>query len=161
MEGYSYYLEKLKSNKAMCYMFGRIPIPPGIPFIFTISTIVVASLIEIAFPTFFILPILFIIVCFEHYSIVQLKSYILEECIYTEGFFQMDLIKNGVGEWEEDSLNIDDNDREDILEEVIYITFSEGKNKFAYKIKNHYQFLITIVTLFVVIYFFFRFLFSS
>lgn len=130
-------------------MFGKIPIPPGIPFAFTLSTIIVASLLEIAFPTYFIVPILFIIVCFEHYSIVHIKSYILEKCIADEIYYQMDLIQHGVGEFEHDPLYVTDSDREDILEEVVHVVYCEGRNLFAYKIQNHYLFLISMVFCFI------------
>lgn len=159
MEGYSYYLEKLYANKAMCYMFGKLPIPSGIPFTFTLSTIILASLVEVAFPTFFIVPILSLIVCFEHYTIIYLRDEILEECMFEERCFQMGLIKDGINpEFPYDSLHVTDDDREFILSDRIY--FSKKKKVFRYKIKNHYQFLITIVILFIVIYSFFRFLFS-
>ena len=159
MEGYSYYLEKLNSNKVMCYMFGRIPIPPGIPFTFTISTIILASLIEIALPTFFIIPILSLIVCFEHYTIIYLRAEILEECMVEERCFQMGLIEDGINpEFPYDSLYVTVDDRRFILSDRIY--FSKEKKLLEYKIKNHYQFLISIVALFIAIYFFIRFLFS-
>jgi len=159
MEGYSYYLEKLNRNKAMCYMFGKIPVPPGIPFTFTISTIILASLIEIALPTFFIIPILSLIVCFEHYTIIYLIDEILEECMLEERCFQMGLIEDGINpEFESDSLHVTEDDRRFILSDRIY--FSKKKKRLRYKIKNHYQFLISIVALFIVIYSFFRFLFS-
>ena len=160
MEGNIYFLENLKRYKKISYMFGRIPIPPGIPFAFTLSTIIVASLLEIAFPTYFIVPILFIIVCFEHYSIVHIKSYILEKCIADEIYYQMDLIQHGVGEFEHDPLYVTDSDREDILEEVVGVVYSEGRNLFAYKIQNHYLFLISMVLLFVLFYSIINYLFT-
>ena len=160
MEGNIYFLENLKRYKKISYMFGRIPIPPGIPFAFTLSTIIVASLLEIAFPTYFIVPILFIIVCFEHYSIVHIKSYILEKCIADEIYYQMDLIQHGVGEFEHDPLYVTDSDREDILEEVVGVVYSEGRNLFAYKIQNHYLFLISMVLLFVLFYSIMNYLFT-
>lgn len=159
MEGYNYYLENLKSNKAMCYMFGRIPVPPDIPFTFTLSTIVVSSLIEIVFPTFFIIQILSLIVCFEHYTIIYLRAEILEECMVEERCFQMGLIEDGINpEFPNDSLHITEDDRRFILSDRIY--FSKRKKVLSYKLKNHYQFLISIVALFIVIHSFFRFLFS-
>lgn len=160
MEGNIYFLENLKRYKKISYMFGKIPIPPGIPFAFTLSTIIVASLLEIAFPTYFIVPILFIIVCFEHYSIVHIKSYILEKCIADEIYYQMDLIQHGVGEFEHDPLYVTDSDREDILEEVVGVVYSEGRNLFAYKIQNHYLFLISMVLLFVLFYSIINYLFT-
>ena len=160
MEGNIYFLENLKRYKKISYMFGRIPVPPGIPFTFTVSTIVVASLIETAFPTFFIIPILSLIVCFEHYSIVHIKSYFLEKCIAYEIYYQMDLIQHGVGEFEHDPLYVTDSDREDILEEVVDCVYSEGKNRFAYKIQNHYLFLISMVLLFVLFYSIMNYLFT-
>ena len=159
MEGYSYYLEKLYANKAMCYMFGKLPIPSGIPFTFTLSTIILASLVELAFPTFFIVPILSLIVCFEHYTIIYLRDEILEDCMIEERFLQMGLIEDGINpEFEHDSLYVTEDDRRFILSDRIYM--HRGKKVLKYKIKNHYQFLITIVALFIVIYSFFRFLFS-
>lgn len=160
MEGNIYFLENLKRYKKISYMFGKIPIPPGIPFAFTLSTIIVASLLEIAFPTYFIVPILFIIVCFEYYSIVHIKSYILEKCIADEIYYQMDLIQHGVGEFEHDPLYVTDSDREDILEEVVHVVYCEGRNLFAYKIQNHYLFLISMVFLFYFIYSIMNYLFT-
>ncbi len=160
MEGNNYFLKKINGNKKISYMFGRIPVPPGIPFTFSVSTIVVASLIEIAFPTFFIIPILSLIVCFEHYSIVHIKSYILEKCIADEIYYQMDLIQHGVGEFEHDPLYVTDSDREDILEEVVGVVYCEGRNLFAYKIQNHYLFLISMVLLFVLFYSIINYLFT-
>jgi hypothetical protein len=159
MEGNNYFLKKINGNKKISYMFGRIPVPPGIPFTFSVSTIVVASLIEIAFPTFFIIPILSLIVCFEHYTIIYLRAEILEECMFSEENFQMDIIEHGVGEWKDDPLFITDSDREDILEEVVDCVYFEGKNRFAYKIQNHYLFLISMVLLFVLVYSIIRYLF--
>lgn len=159
MEGNNYFLKKINGNKKISYMFGRIPVPPGIPFTFTVSTIVVASLTEIAFPTFFIIPILSLIVCFEHYTIIYLRAGILEECMFSEENFQMDIIEHGVGEWKDDPLFITDSDREDILEEVVDCVYFEGKNRFAYKIQNHYLFLISMVLLFVLVYSIIRCLF--
>jgi hypothetical protein len=159
MEGNNYFLKKINGNKKISYMFGRIPVPPGIPFTFSVSTIVVASLIEIAFPTFFIIPILSLIVCFEHYTIIYLRAEILEECMFSEENFQMDIIEHGVGEWKDDPLFITDSDREDILEEVVDCVYFEGKNRIAYKIQNHYLFLISMVLLFVLVYSIIRYLF--
>lgn len=160
MEGNIYFLENLKRYKKISYMFGRIPVPPGIPFTFTVSTIVVASLIETAFPTFFIIPILSLIVCFEHYATIYLRTEILEECIADEIYYQMDLIQHGVGEFEHDPLYVTDSDREDILEEVVHGVYCEGRNLFAYKIQNHYLFLISMVLLFVLFYSIINYLFT-
>lgn len=160
MEGNIYFLENLKRYKKISYMFGRIPVPPGIPFTFTVSTIVVASLIETAFPTFFIIPILSLIVCFEHYATIYLRTEILEECIADEIYYQMDLIQHGVGEFEHDPLYVTDSDREDILEEVVHVVYCEGRNLFAYKIQNHYLFLISMVLLFVLFYSIINYLFT-
>ncbi len=160
MEANIYFLENLKRYKKISYMFGRIPVSPGIPFTFTVSTIVVASLIEVVFPTFFIIPILSLIVCFEHGTVIYLRAEILEECIALEIYFQMDLREHGVGEFEDDPLYVTDSDREDILEEVIHNTYSEGRNLFAYKIQNHYLFLISIVLLFVLFYSIINYLFT-
>jgi hypothetical protein len=159
MEGYKYYLENLNGNKAICYMFGKLPIPSGIPFTFTLSTIIVASLLEITFPTLFIVPILSLILCFEHYTIIYLRANILEECMTEERCFQMGLIEDGINpEFEHDSLHVTDSDRGFILSDRIY--FSKKKKRLGYKIKNHYQFLISIVILFIVVYSFFRVLYS-
>jgi hypothetical protein len=156
MVDYRYYLERLNSNKSICYIFGKFPVPSGMPFKFTLSTIILASLVEVIFPTFFIVPILSLIVCFEHYTIIYLRDEILEDCMFDERFFQMGLIKDGINpEFPSDSLHVTDDDREFILSDQIYM--HRGKKVLKYKIKNHYQFLISIVIMFIVIYYFFRF----
>ena len=98
--------------------------------------------------------------CFEHYSIVHIKSYILEKCIADEIYYQMDLIQHGVGEFEHDPLYVTDSDREDILEEVVHVVYCEGRNLFVYKIQNHYLFLISMVFLFYFIYSIMNYLFT-
>lgn len=159
MVDYRYYYERLNSNKSICYIFGKFPVPSGMPFKFTLSTIILASLVETVLPTFFILPILSLILCFEHYTIIYLREEILEDCMIEERCFQIGLIEDGINpEFEHDSLYVTDDDRSFILSDRIYM--HRGKKVLKYKIKNHYQFLITIVALFIVIYFFIRFLFS-
>lgn len=159
MVDYRYYFERLNSNKSICYIFGKFPVPSGMPFKFTLSTIILASLVETVLPTFFILPILSLILCFEHYTIIYLREEILEDCMLEERCFQMCLIKDGINpEFEHDSLYVTDNDRRFILSDRIYM--NKKKKRLRYKIKNHYQFLISIVIMFIAIYSFFRFLYS-
>jgi hypothetical protein len=159
MVDYRYYFERLNSNKSICYIFGKFPVPSGMPFKFTLSTIILASLVETVLPTFFILPILSLILCFEHYTIIYLREEILEDCMIEERCFQMCLIKDGINpEFEYDSLYVTDDDRRFILSDRIYM--NKKKKRLRYKIKNHYQFLISIVIMFIGIYSFFRFLYS-
>jgi hypothetical protein len=159
MVDYRYYFERLNSNKSICYIFGKFPVPSGMPFKFTLSTIILASLVETVLPTFFILPILSLILCFEHYTIIYLREEILEDCMIEERCFQMCLIKDGINpEFEYDSLYVTDDDRRFILSDRIYM--NKKKKRLRYKIKNHYQFLISIVIMFIAIYSFFRFLYS-
>jgi hypothetical protein len=150
MEGNAYYLERLEKNARTGYLFGRFPIPSGIPFIFTASTIIVSALIEVVFPTLFIIPIIAIVVCWEHYTRVHFRSFVLEECIIEEIMFKNDLIKNGADpNFPDDPLYVTEEDRASIFEECLYINSEE---KFLSKIKNHYRFLISVVAMFIGIY---------
>lgn len=156
MEGNAYYLERLRNNQRTGYLFGRFSIPDGIPFVFTVSTIIVSALIEIVFPTLFIVPILGLIICWEHYTKIYFRSYIFEECIVEEIMFKNDLIRNGVDpQFPDDPLYVTDEDRSSIFEECLYVN---PEVKFTDKIKNHYQFLISVVALFIGIYCLLRFL---
>jgi hypothetical protein len=150
MEGNAYYLKRLENNARTGYLFGRFPIPSGIPFIFTTSTIIVSALIEVVFPTLFIIPIMAIVVCWEHYTRVHFRSFVFEECIIEEIMFKNDLIKNGADpNFPDDPLYVTEEDRASIFEECLYINSEE---KFLSKIKNHYRFLISVVAMFIGIY---------
>jgi hypothetical protein len=151
MEGNTYYLERLKNNPRTGYLFGRFPIPGGIPFIFTASTILISALIEAIFPTFFIIPILAIVVCWEHYTKIYFRSFVFDECIVEEIMFRNDLISNGADpNFPDDPLYVTEEDRRSIFDECLYVNQEE---KFTTKIKNHYRFLISVVAMFIGIYF--------
>jgi hypothetical protein len=151
MEGNTYYLERLKNNPRTGYLFGRFPIPGGIPFIFTASTILISALIEAIFPTFFIIPILAIVVCWEHYTKIYFRSFVFDECIVEEIMFRNDLITNGSDpNFPDDPLYVTEEDRRSIFDECLYVNSEEN---FTTKIKNHYRFLISVVAMFIGIYF--------
>jgi hypothetical protein len=157
MEGNTYYLERLKNNPRTGYLFGRFPIPDGIPFIFTASTIAISAIIEVIFPTFFIIPILAIIFCWEHYTRVYFRSFIFEECIVEEIMLKRDFVKNGIDpNFPDDPLYVTEQDRSGIFDECLYIN---PEKKLSVKIKNHYQFIISIVVLFIGIYSLIKFLY--
>jgi hypothetical protein len=151
MEGNTYYLERLRTNTRTGYLFGRFQIPEGIPFIFTASTIFISALLEFIFPSFFIIPIIAIVVCWEHYTKIYFRSFIFEECIVEEIMFKNDLVRNGVDpNFPDDPLYVTEDDRKAIFEECLYVNPEE---KFLTKIKNHYRFLISVVALFIGFYF--------
>jgi hypothetical protein len=150
MDGTSYYLEKLRKNKRTGFIFGRFPIPNGIPFIFTSATIIIATIIEAIFSTYFIIPFIALVTCWDHYLRISFRAFILEQCILEEIILQNDLIQNGIDpNFPEDPLYVTKEDRDSIFEECMYIN-PEKKN--LVKLKKHYLFLISIVAMFGVIY---------
>ena len=53
-----YYLRKLELHKRFGKVFGKIPLPNGIPFYFQLFLFFVVFFIEVNIGTYFILPIL-------------------------------------------------------------------------------------------------------
>ncbi len=150
MEGTKYYLEKLRKNKRTGFIFGRIPIPDGIPFVFTSATMTIAAIIEVTFSTYFIIPLIALVTCWDHYLRICFRAFILEQCIIEEIMFQNDLIKNGMDpNFPEDPLYVTKEDRDSIFDECMYIN-PEEKN--SVKLKKHYLFLISNVAMFCLFY---------
>lgn len=150
MDGTAYYLEKLRKNKRTGFIFGRFPIPNGIPFIFTSATMIIAAIIEATFSTFFIIPLIALVTCWDHYLRIYFRAFILEQCILDEIIFQNDLIKNGIDpNFPEDPLYVTSEDRDSIFDECMYINPDE---KNMVKLKKHYLFLISIVAMFCLFY---------
>jgi hypothetical protein len=149
------YLTKIDSKKELTKMFGLIPLPGGINIIFTIFVVFSVCLLETMFNTFLILPILSIFLLFEHYSIINLRSDILDSCLADEIIYEEDAKNNSeylssIGE----STEIDDYDRDEIFNDNFNNEMS--KNSILGKIKNHYQFLILIVIPYSIFYYFFK-----
>ena len=149
------YLIKIDSKKELTKMFGLIPIPGGINIIFTMFIVFSVCFFETIFNTFLVLPILSIFLLIEHYSIINLRSNILDYCLADEIIYEEDAKNNSeylssIGE----SVEIDDYDRDEIFNDNINNVMS--KNSILGKIKNHYQFLILIVISYSIFYYFFK-----
>ena len=150
MDGTAYYLEKLRKNKRTGFIFGRFPIPNGIPFVFTSATLIIAAIIEVTFPTYFIIPLIALVTCWDHYLRIYFRAFILEQCILEEIMFQNDLIKNGIDpNFPEDPLYVTKEDRDSIFDECLYMN---PEQKYMIKLKKHYLFLISIVAMFSLFY---------
>ena len=149
------YLIKIDSKKELTKMFGLIPIPGGINIIFTMFIVFSVCFFETIFNTFLVLPILSIFLLIEHYSIINLRSNILDYCLADEIIYEEDAKNNSeylssIGE----SVEIDDYDRDEIFNDNFNNVMS--KNSILGKIKNHYQFLILIVISYSIFYYFFK-----
>ena len=149
------YLIKIDSKKELTKMFGVIPIPGGINIIFTVFVVFSVCFFETIFNTFLVLPILSIFLLIEHYSIINLRSDILDYCLADEIIYEEDAKNNfeylsSIGE----SNEIDDYDRDEIFNDNFNNIMS--KNSILAKIKNHYQFLIMIVISYSIFYYFFK-----
>ena len=149
------YLIKIDSKKELTKMFGLIPIPGGINIIFTMFIVFSVCFFETIFNTFLVLPILSIFLLIEHYSIINLRSNILDYCLADEIIYEEDAKNNSeylssIGE----SVEIDDYDRDEIFNDNFNNVMS--KNSILVKIKNHYQFLILIVISYSIFYYFFK-----
>ena len=149
------YLIKIDSKKELTKMFGLIPIPGGINIIFTMFIVFSVCFFETIFNTFLVLPILSIFLLIEHYSIINLRSNILDYCLADEIIYEEDAKNNSeylssIGE----SVEIDDYDRDEIFNDNFNNVMS--KNSILGKIKNHYQYLILIVISYSIFYYFFK-----
>jgi hypothetical protein len=149
------YLIKIDSKKELTKMFGVIPIPGGINIIFTIFVVFSVCFFENIFNTFLVLPILSIFLLIEHYSIINLRSDILDYCLADEIIYEEDAKNNSeylssIGE----SNEIDDYDRDEIFNDNFNNIMS--KKSILAKIKNHYQFIIMIVISYSIFYYFFK-----
>jgi len=149
------YLIKIDSKKELTKMFGVIPIPGGINIIFTVFVVFSVCFFETIFNTFLVLPILSIFLLIEHYSIINLRSDILDYCLADEIIYEEDAKNNSeylssIGE----SNEIDDYDRDEIFNDNFNNIMS--KNSILAKIKNHYQFIIMIGISYSIFYYFFK-----
>lgn len=152
-----YYTKKLDSHKKTSKIFGKIPLPKGLHIIFTITTLGIVSYIESIFNTFFILPLLGIILCIEHYYIILLRQDILDSCMVEEIILENDLIDNKdskelIGE----PKYIIELDRISIFDDCL--SYSTGNISILKKIKNHYWFFSFVVILIIIFYLLFRML---
>ena len=135
------YLIKIDSKKELTKMFGLIPIPGGINIIFTMFIVFSVCFFETIFNTFLVLPILSIFLLIEHYSIINLRSNILDYCLADEIIYEEDAKNNSeylssIGE----SVEIDDYDRDEIFNDnfnnvmskifIIFLNYNTQLNLF-------------------------------
>lgn len=141
----NYYIQKLNSLKEVTRIFGVIPIPNKTPLTFMISNLILSMMIEIIFGTYFISLVIAIFISYETYRKNKIKLEMLEYCIVEEIFMGEELERNGVGEFQNDSPFVTDEDRNYIFKDSLSIL---KRNKYLHKIKNHYRFLFSIVILY-------------
>ena len=156
-----FYLELLNSNKSTGYMFKNIPMPQGMPILFSLANIALFSLMGIYFGNVLILAIPCFILIWEHYTVAVKRNKIYDECILNEVFMQEDFKTNGADpNFPEEPLYVTNEDRLDIFDEAL-VQYHLKKEGFLQKIKNHHVFLLTMVVLYILCYLFIRFLFNS
>lgn len=153
-ESIEYYTNKLDLEKKTGKLFSIIPLPKGLRILFAISTLLIVSFIESIFNTFFILPLLGIFLCIEHYYIILLRQDILDMCILEEILLENDLIANKDSkELIDEPKYIIELDRISIFEDRI--SYETGNVSIFRKIKNHYWFFSFVVILYFILYFIF------
>jgi hypothetical protein len=107
----NYYIDRLNSNRYTGKLFGVIKIPSGTLFHFILANLVLSSTIEIFIGTYFISVIIGIIMSYEMYRKNKIRLEILDYCLVEEIFMQEELNRYGVGEFINDSIYVNDNDR--------------------------------------------------
>jgi hypothetical protein len=145
-----YYLELLNTHKKTGYMFKVVPVPSGMPVLFTITNVVVFSMAGV----YFGYPMLAFIPCFvivwEHYMVTVKRSKIFESCLVDEAYMKTDFRENGADpNYPNDPLYVTNEDREDIFYENLV---KHGRQRFLDKIKSHHFFGLVVMALYLVAY---------
>lgn len=149
MDSYNYYLRKLESHKRFGKVFGKIPLPNGIPFYFQLFLFFVVFYIEVKIGTYFILPILANLYAMDVYYIVQTRKLVIDRCLIQEGILEKDIECNPMDEKEWGPNRVINEDRDSIFDDSLdwyRIT------PFWYYLKNNYPFLLCSLGLSVLFY---------
>jgi hypothetical protein len=134
-----YYLRKLESHKRFGKVFGKIPLPNGVPFYFQLFLFFIVFYIELNIGTYFILPILANVYAMDVYYIVQTRKLVIDRCLIQENVLEEDIVCNPMDEKEWGPNRVINEDRDSIFDESLdwyRIT------PFWYYLKNIYPFLL-------------------
>jgi hypothetical protein len=100
-----YYTQRLNEKRETGKLLGIIRIPNGRPYQFVISTLLVFSILDFMIGgSYFILPLVGILLCFSYYFKFKLREVIIDQCIMDEAFMDYEAKKF-------DEEDIDDEDR--------------------------------------------------
>lgn len=145
-----FYLDLLNRHKSTGYLFSVIPMPSGIPIVFTIVNILLFAMIGIYIhnPYLAAIPCFFIV--WEHYTVAVKRNKVYDECIVNETYMQLDFRENGADpNFPNDPIYVTNDDREDIFYEAVYKFKREG---LLQKLKSHHVFLLIAVAQYIGVY---------
>jgi hypothetical protein len=83
-----YYLRKLELHQRFGKVFGKIPLPNGVPFYFQLFLFFVVFFIEVNIGSYFILPILANLYIMDVYYIVQTRKLVIDRCLIQEDILE-------------------------------------------------------------------------
>ena len=142
-----YYVDLLNRHKSTGYLFGVIPMPPGMPILFTIANILLFVLIGIYVHNPYVTAIPCFFIVWEHYTVAVKRNKVYDECIVNETYMQLDFRENGADpNFPDDPIYVTNEDREDIFDEAIYKFKREG---LVQKLKSHHVFLLIAVAQYI------------
>ena len=130
----------MDSRKDTGIILGFIPIPKGTPFHFFIINLMFSAFIEMSVGTYFIVPFISLLICYDMYIKNDLRIKILENCLVDEIFMEEELKEYGVGEFVNDSVSVTDEDRNSIFLDSVWIIGS--RNKKSNKIYSLFSFIL-------------------
>ena len=90
--------------------------------------------------TYFIVPFISLLICYDMYIKNDLRIKILENCLVDEIFMEEELKEYGVGEFVNDSVSVTDEDRNSIFLDSVWIIGS--RNKKSNKIYSLFSFIL-------------------
>lgn len=141
-----HYTNMLDSHKLTGYMFKRIPMPPGIPLVFTLVNVFLFALIGNITQLELFMAIPCFAIVWEHYNVSFNRNMLLEDCIINESYMQFEFKENGVDpNFPEDPLYVTEEDREEIFSDNLYKIKRQG---FSDKLKSHHVFILIVVALY-------------
>ena len=142
-----YYVDLLNRHKSTGYLFGVIPMPPGMPILCTIANILLFVLIGIYVHNPYVTAIPCFFIVWEHYTVAVKRNKVYDECIVNETYMQLDFRENGADpNFPDDLIYVTNEDREDIFDEAIYKFKREG---LVQKLISHYVFLLIAVAQYI------------
>ena len=114
-----YYINRLDTDKYTGYAFRFIRIPL-VPLAHAMILLVLSAILELTFSTYFIQPIVVMLICHELVYKDVIRNCIMDNCVEDESALQDTYIREGVNpDYPEDSINITDEDRWGIFETYV------------------------------------------
>ena len=139
LEKTDYYLRRLELDKRFGKVFGKFPLPIGVPFYFQLFLFFTVFYFEVAIGTFFILPILANLYIMDVYYIVQTRKLVIDRCMIQESILEEDIEGNPMDEKEWGPNSVINEDRDYIFDDSL--DWYRIK-PFWYYLKNIYPFLL-------------------